>query len=247
MAGAATGGVERVRRGDVTVIRKTLRPLTEGRHAAFADDPRHWAYWRRELEAYASGLLPDGRLRAPRCLERDDDTLVLEDVTGPPPTTQQAADAIAGWRVPYAAERDRPWLATDQIGRRLEATGELDWTGLDADPRAIELWNARLEHLAQLQARPKVLSHGDFSIGNLVAEADGSVVAYDWATLGWEPGGFDLAHLALSTGEVPAGAESDLGFRGTMAIVGASRVHWMLERGDAPPAWYVDLLWEHRP
>ena len=249
MAGAATGDVERIERDDgTTAIRKRLRPLIEGRHAPFAGDPRHWAYWRRELDAYASGLLPTGpALRAPHCIGIVDDTLELEDVTGPPPTTAEAAAALATWRVPYADDLDRPWLATDQIGRRLRATGELDWSAIDADPRAVELWSRRYEHVARLRTLPKVLSHGDFSIGNLARVDAGTVIAYDWATFGWEPAGFDLAHLALSTGEVPSGADTDTGFRCTVAIVGASRVHWMLERGEAPPSWYVDFLWEHRP
>ena len=47
-----------------------------------------------------------------------------------------------------------------------------------------------------------VLFHGDYSMGSLVALGM-DAVAPDWATLGWEPVGFDLAHLAPSTREDP--------------------------------------------
>jgi hypothetical protein len=43
-----------------TLVRKTSRPLKTGRHAYGSEDPRHWAYWRREAEAYSSPLLPRG-------------------------------------------------------------------------------------------------------------------------------------------------------------------------------------------
>ena len=62
--GAATASVQRLvfEAGSqaFTVIKKSFRPLPEGRHAGGAEDLRHWAYWRRELLAYESGLLPRG-------------------------------------------------------------------------------------------------------------------------------------------------------------------------------------------
>ena len=220
-----------------------------------AEDPRHWAYWLREAEAYRSGLLPSGpALRAPKCFGVVGETLFLEDVAGPQPTAHQAAEALASWQVPFAPSLDRPWLATDQIGRRL-AAGDLDWGGVDADARAIELWDRRWTYFDRLARLPKVLSHGDYSVGNLVFVSD-HTVAFDWATLGWEPAGFDLAHLALSTAEDPtpayrpAALDPDLaaiGFRCALAIIGSSRVHWMASRSMEVPNWYVDFLWEHRP
>ncbi len=38
-----------------------------------------------------------------------------------------------------------------------------------------------------------------------------------------------------------------MGFGAAVAIVGSSRVHWMLSAGVEIPDWYVDLLWEYRP
>jgi hypothetical protein len=262
--GAATGAVVRLRidlegnggdRRSATLIRKQLRPVASGRHAGLAENQRHWAYWRREAEAYGSGLLPSGPgLRAPKCFGVIDESLFLEDVAGPQPTARQASEALASWRVQFEPTLDRPWLATDQIGRRLAAS-DLDWAGVDADARAVELWKQRGTYYERLAGLPKVLSHGDYSVGNLVFASD-QTVAFDWATLGWEPTGFDLAHLALSTAEDPmpgyraAARDADVaatGFRCALAIIGASRVHWMISRSVDVPGWYVDFLWEHLP
>ena len=256
--GAATAHVVRLRTASGTAIRKQLRPLTSGRHAPQADDPRHWAFWRREAEAYRSGLLPQGPgLRAPTCFAVVADTLFLEDVPGPPPPVHRAAAALARWHVAFDPALDRPWLAVDQLGRRL-AAGELDWTAVDKDRRAVQLWSQRTAFLEQLAALPKVLSHGDFCLANLATDGD-DTVAFDWATLGWEPVGFDLAHLALSAlvdptpayrSATPRPGDADLaerGFRAALAVIGASRVHWMATNGIDVPDGYVDFLWEHRP
>ena len=263
--GAATGADCRLRaelvlsdgrRLSETLIRKEIRPLTSGRHARLAGDPRHWAYWRREAEAYTSGLLPAGpALRAPRCFGVVDQTVFLEDVAGPEPTAVHAAEALARWQVEFEPSLDRPWLAVDQIGKRL-ASGDLDWGGVDADPRVVELWKRRHTCYERLARLPRVLSHGDYSIGTLVSSA-GEVVAFDWATLGWEPVGFDLAHLALSAAENPLPGYrptapthrevAEIGFRCALTIIGASRVHWMLSNSVEVPRWCVDFLWDRRP
>jgi hypothetical protein len=128
----------------------------------------------------------------------------LEEVDGPPPSVPKAAEHLAAWQVGYDRSLDRSWLTRDQLGRRLQAT-RLDWKNVDTDPRMIDLWKHRHELYDRLAHLPLVLSHGDYSIGNLVAQGC-DTVALDWATGGWEPVGFDLAHLALSTGEDPTGA-----------------------------------------
>ena len=145
----------------------------------------------------------------------------------------------------------------DQLAARV-AVSELDWSEVDADTRMRQLWERRHDLLAQLRELPRVLSHGDYSLGNLLA--DGSdVIALDWATVGWEPVGFDLAHLALSSGVYPtdayiAAAPSVAdpvlirrGFAIAVALTGASRLHWMLTRSLGPPHWYTDFVWRHRP
>jgi hypothetical protein len=264
--GAATARVARVsllvRSADggerrISLVRKSLRPLGTGRHAYGSEDPRHWAYWRREAEAYSSRLLPQGPgLRAPRCFGVVDNDVWMEEVSGPAPTVDEAARHLATWQVGYNTRLDRPWLARDQLGRRLEVS-HLDWGSVDADPRAVRLWVGRSAWYEALGELPMVRSHGDYGLGNLVSPA-ADVIALDWATFGWEPLGFDLAHLALSSGQDPRPAylasssrwaEDAVcrGFSSALAIIGPSRVHWMLSAGVAVPDWYVDFLWEYRP
>jgi aminoglycoside phosphotransferase (APT) family kinase protein len=240
------------------IVRKTIEPLTGGRHAALAGHPRHWAYWPRESHAYRSGLLPVGPgLRAPRCFGVVGSQVFLEEVDGTPPSVRQAAEHLAAWQVDYDRSLEQWWLARHQLGRRLAVT-ELDWAGLDADPRLVDLWRHRYQLHERLEQLPLVLSHGDYSMGNLVAQGT-DTVALDWATLGWEPVGFDLAHLALSTGEDPTAAYMaatplghpadavNLGFQTALVIIGASRLHWMLSQGLDVPSWYVQFVCERDP
>lgn len=265
--GAATGGVTRLTvrlagpRGtrSITILRKHLAPLTAGRHAGGARDPRHWAYWRREAEAYTAGCVPEGPgLRSPRCYAVVDDQLYLEEVAGGRPSVERAAEVLAGWQVRWDEALDRPWLCRDQLAARV-AVSELDWAQVNADPRMQELWVRRHELLARLKELPRVLSHGDYSLGNLI-DAGGEVVAVDWATVGWEPVGFDLAHLALSAGADPTDAYCDAkppsvadpalvtrGFTIAVALIGSSRLHWMMARNLEAPNWYTDFVWRHRP
>jgi hypothetical protein len=92
---SATAGIWRVRVGERSAVVKLLAhaPGAAGnwRSGAAAD---HWYYWRREAEAYRSGLLASltGGLRAPAChlvAERDDGSVALwlEDLRGAPATT----------------------------------------------------------------------------------------------------------------------------------------------------------------
>ncbi|MEQ4716997.1 hypothetical protein [Nonomuraea sp. B19D2] len=81
----------------------------------------------------------------------------------------------------------------------------------------------------------------------------------DWATLGAAPVGADLAALALSTFVDPvedylAGAggrfqraDVELGYRATLALTGAGRVHWMLSRGMRLPDGYEDFILSRAP
>ncbi|WP_426509957.1 phosphotransferase [Dactylosporangium sp. McL0621] len=253
-AGAATGAVTRltgrVRGRPVALIRKEFRPVTTGRHAAAAQDLRHWAYWRREALAYASGLLPAGPgLRAPRCYGIAGDVVYLEDAGAAPESAAVAARRLARWQS-AAPVPDRPWLAGDQLVQRLAVT-DLDWRAVRADPRLAALWARRGELLAVRAAVPRVLSHGDFHLGQLRAVGDTTVVL-DWATLGLGPVGADLAQLALSTLRDPvpdylsgsrfAPAAVRTGYATTLALTGASRVHWMLSAGVPVPAGYQEFV-----
>jgi aminoglycoside phosphotransferase (APT) family kinase protein len=103
------------------------------------------------------------------------------------------------------------------------------------------------------------VTHGDFSIGNLLAATPATTVVLDWATFGTGPIGADLAHLALSTCEDlltdyrlgldktldPAAPE--MGYRVTLALIGASRAHWMLSRGLPLPDGYQEFVLSNAP
>lgn len=260
--GAASGQVQLItatfREGYAArLVRKTFRRLTSGPHAEASRHRDHWAYWRRELMAYRSGLLPTGSgLRAPRLYGTADNALYIEWVGGQQPTAADAATALGRWHcadhvTDHAAQF--PWLARHQLGQRLDVS-DLDWTTVDLDRRLRELWNQRHEYLSALEKLPWCITHGDFSIGNLRA-FDGDVVALDWATLGVSPVGFDIAHLALATLDYSLlsnyldgldgryGTDDvDLGYRIAVGLVGASRAHWMATRSIPLPSGYADFV-----
>jgi hypothetical protein len=258
--GAATAAVARVtgraRAGgqehEFSLVRKEFRPLAVGSYAGAAVGPRHWAHWRREPLAYASGLLPSGPgLAAPRCYGVVGDSVYVEDVRGTTESPRVAARRLGAWHA-RAEIPDVPWLAGDQLAQRL-AVSDLDWAAVDADPRLAAIWASRHDLLAALAPVPRVLSHGDFHIGHLIAAGESTVVL-DWATLGVSPVGADLAHLALSTLDdlVPdylSGLDGRFepeavlaGYGATLALTGASRTHWMLSRGVPVPPGYVDFV-----
>ncbi len=255
--GAATGAIARLAgrtsTGNVfTMIRKEFRPLATGRHAAGVADPRHWAYWRREPLAYASGVLPTGPgLTAPQCFGVVDDVVYLQAIDGMRESPATAAHRLGHWQATTSVP-DLPWLAGHQLAQRL-AVSDLDWSTVDADPRLAAVWSRRHDLLSELRSVPHVLSHGDFHIDHLIA-ADDATVVLDWATFGVSPVGADLAHLALSTmddlvddyltGAAGAFAPSlvRIGYRVTLALTAASRAHWMSSRGMTVPPDLVDFV-----
>ena len=172
-SGATTASVTRLSghtdQGPFTLIRKRFQPVTSGRHAAGAADPRHWAYWRREALAYRSGLLPTGPgLRAPRCYGVIDDAVYLEDVPRRAEDPLPAAYKLGVWQARTTIP-DAPWLAGHQLAPRIAAS-DLDWTAVDLDPRLPRVWARRHDLLDDLAATPDVLSHGDFHIDQLSAD-----------------------------------------------------------------------------
>lgn len=113
---SATAGLWRVRVGDRSAVVKVLAHAPEGGSENWRSgaDVTHWYYWRREADAYRSGLLDrlGGGLRAPRCeliAERADGSVALwlEDLPG---------EAASTWSI------DRYRLAARHLG---QAQGEL--------------------------------------------------------------------------------------------------------------------------
>ncbi|WP_420110563.1 phosphotransferase [Pseudactinotalea sp.] len=260
--GAATAGVDLLTVRLLTVsgeavtrrvVRKRLRPLTAGRHAQASRAPNHWAYWRREALAYESGLLPRGPgLTAPDLLTVDSDTIYTSEVVGEREDAAVAAERLGRWqgvtRVP-----DISWLARHQLAQRVAVT-TLDWSGLEADPRLVALWDRRDEMLAELETVPVTVVHGDYSAGNLFAVDGGTTVAIDWATFGVGPVGADLASLTLSTGTdqldayasgldgVISRSDIERGYRVALGLAHASRTHWALAQGRPTDPTLTDLV-----
>ncbi|RQW85191.1 phosphotransferase [Micromonospora globispora] len=116
-----TGGIWRTRRDGRPAVLKLITPPGGGVgpvHWAASDDPGHWNYWRREAEAYASGLAgtawADAGLAAPEVLridERPDGTVALwlAEMDGRPGTAGTVDDFAEVARRLGAAHAD--WLA----------------------------------------------------------------------------------------------------------------------------------------
>jgi hypothetical protein len=150
------------------IVRKGFQPVLSGRHAPYAGDPGHWAYWRREPLAYGSGGLPIGPgLAAPRCYGVVDDVVYLAELSGSAESAEVAARRLGAWQA-TAAVPDVNWLSGHQLVQRITAS-HLDWSLVTADPRMVALWQQRGELLDELARVAQVLVHGDFSAGNLLA------------------------------------------------------------------------------
>jgi hypothetical protein len=208
--GPATVGVWEALHGGRRVVVKRLAPPA-------GDDPdqvspRGYAYWRREADAAADGLLTaTAGLRAAPAVAVDEDAagvVVVRDWVADAANNglfrARALGRFASLPVP-----DRPWLARDQLRhrlRRVERRG--GWPTIartTAADLADHLWRRRLHHLDRLDGLPQVLQHGDPTPANLVGRTrdDGGdhVVAIDWGGLGTGPLGADLGLLALSARE----------------------------------------------
>jgi hypothetical protein len=141
---SATAALWRVRLADRSAVVKLLvhAPAGGSPNWRSGEEESHWYYWRREAEAYRSGLLAGlgGGLRAPRCdlvAERGDGSVALwlEDLRGDPAASwsldrfrraarhlgQAQGEFIAGRRIPDEPWLSRRWLRSylDQPLRRL--------------------------------------------------------------------------------------------------------------------------------
>lgn len=187
------------------------------------------SYWRREADAYESGLLAEIEgASAPRCggvVSRDDGSvwLWLEDVVEA--RTRWTLDDYARLarglgefdgafrRAPIA---DRPWLTrrflpgwveTLEPRTRKAVTSPATWEipvvklgfPVPLTERILAVCDRMPRLLAAFDSLPVSLAHNDSWRTNALLPRDGRIVLIDWAWVGLSPLGVDLGMLACAS------------------------------------------------
>lgn len=249
--GTSTVGVWRAAIGDRPVVVKRLaRPAAHD--PAELSDPAHFAYWRREADVLATGVVASTEgLRAPPAA-------VEEDAEGVTLTREWVEDAASsGLFVAMSLGRfagsltARPrFLARDQLRDRLaRAERRGGWPTLARTPVADvadHLWRRREVLLDRVDALPQVAQHGDPAATNLPGRDGDRVVAIDWAMLGTGHVGGDLGLYSLAAREefeplveaylmglapgLAAAEDVVTGARVSAVYTALSRAEWALER-----------------
>ncbi len=259
-SGTSTIGVWRIANRQRSVLVKRLAPPPDWDvDRADALRPGSLAYWRREADVSIAGVVEaTPGLRGPTTAVEEDDegiTLFSDWVEAVEPEAMFAATNLGRFA---GAELGSPgWLGDAGLRERLARVEQRGgWSTLArtavAD-LADHLWRHRLERLAELDALPTVVQHGDPAPTNLRGRTDDAVLAIDWGPLGRGPVGGDLGCLALTTrhdfeplltayvaglGEAPhlATVTAEQVGRGaavTAAYLALSRAEWALARAAA--------------
>jgi aminoglycoside phosphotransferase (APT) family kinase protein len=202
---------------------------------------RHHAYWERQALVAESGIVAGTPgLRSPRyvAVQRDADgiTVLSEYVEPAPVDAGRLADGLR--RFAEAQLEEPEWGARDVLRDRMatvESRGGWDvlWDHVSGTllKHLQRLWVRRDAALAELDALPRVPTHGDAHPGNLSGWDGDNVVALDWEQFGLGPAGFDLGYLLIA---LPAAAHHILptdpvvrrGAVLTAALTAASRAAW---------------------
>lgn len=210
---AVTANVERVTYADGrTAVRKELRrPSNSSGPWAASTDPRHWNYWRRELEVYRDDelreQLADAGLVLPAAQvdERPDGAvLLMDDIAGTPGThfslAEHAALARACGRWQARPAPERPWTSTGFL-RDYSTTRDVPWQLMTDDaawqqPLIRETWPAELREawtgllvhrdalLDLVATLPRARCHLDFWVSNVIQRPSGELALFDWSFLG---------------------------------------------------------------
>ena len=249
--GTSTVGVWRAARGEQPVVIKRLAYPAAQDPAEFSE-PEHFAYWRREADVLATGIVSatGGLFAVPAAIDEDPDGITL--------TREWVEDgANSGLFVAMSLGRfagsltARPRFLSRHLMRdrmaRVERRG--GWPTLArtaiADV-ADHLWQRRTTMLDRAAALPQVAQHGDATPANLHGREGDRVVAIDWAMLGVGHVGGDLGQFALGAREefeplleaylmglapdVASPEEVALGARITAVYTALNRAEWALER-----------------
>lgn len=210
---AVTANVERITYADGrTAVRKELRrPDGSSGPWAASTDPRHWNYWRRELEVYRDDelrtQLADAGLVLPEAQVDEGPggaVLLMEDVSGTPGTgfslAEHAALARACGRWQARPVTARPWTSTGFL-RDYSTTRDVPWHLMTDEaawqqPLIRETWQARLREawtrllvhrpalLDLVAALPRARCHLDFWVSNVIQRPTGDLALLDWAFYG---------------------------------------------------------------
>ncbi|TDO47664.1 hypothetical protein EV651_124103 [Kribbella sp. VKM Ac-2571] len=210
---AVTASVERVTYADGrTAVRKQLRrPRDSPGPWAASTDPRHWNYWRRELEVYRDDelreQLADAGLVLPAAQideKPDGAVLLMDDIAGTPGThfslAEHAALARACGRWQARPAPERPWTSMGFL-RDYSTTRDVPWQLMTDNaawqqPLIRETWPAELREawtgllvhrdalLDLVASLPRARCHLDFWVSNVIQKPTGELALFDWSFLG---------------------------------------------------------------
>ncbi len=210
---AVTANVERVTYADGrTAVRKELRrPSDSSGPWAASTDPRHWNYWRREVEVYRDDelreQLADAGLVLPAAQvdeHPDGAVLLMDDIAGTPGThfslAEHAALARACGRWQARPAPERPWTSTGFL-RDYSTTRDVPWQLMTDDAawqqpliretwpvELREAWTGLLVHrdalLDLVATLPRARCHLDFWVSNVIQRPTGELALFDWSFLG---------------------------------------------------------------
>jgi hypothetical protein len=221
---AVTATVERIRQPDGTsVVRKAIRAFDPDAVDFWqaSSDPRHWNYWRREIEAYQSSELQaslDGTGLAMAAADIDDHgdraVLTLEDVEGTHGHGFSLEDhaavgrAVGRWQA--QPPLDLRWLS-QRFLRDYSNSKPVPYDLVEDDrpwqhplitrhwpPGIREAWRrlyaARELLLGVMERLPRVTAHLDLWVSNEIRRPSGEVVLLDWSFTGDGAVGEDLGN-----------------------------------------------------